>query len=151
MICISVYTQPHLVRREEREYTQYKKQVHCYTSLHSETHALILIASSSWQSCDLHLANHFSESLELLLDGELGSVPCELVQVIGWGDCNQDTEGSLHQHTCHPGQPTLSSELQILLRAASFKTDASCAADSVLLLCSVAVFCSSSVLVKYVQ
>ena len=88
MICISVYTQPHLVRREEREYTQYKKQVHCYTSLHSETHNLILIASSSCQSCDLHLANHFSESLELLLDGELGSIPRELVQVIGWGDCN---------------------------------------------------------------
>ena len=110
MICISVYTQPHLVRREEREYTQYKKQVHCYTSLHSETHALILIASSSCQSYDLHLANHFSESLELLLDGELGSVPCELVQVIGWGDCNQDTEGSLHQHTCHPGHCKSSSE-----------------------------------------
>lgn len=89
MICISVYTQPHLVGREEREYTQYKRQVHCYTSLHSETHALILTASSSCQSCDLHLANHFSESLELLLDGKLSSVPRELVQVIGWGDCNQ--------------------------------------------------------------
>ena len=36
-----------------------------------------------------------------MLDGKLGSIPCELVQVIGWGNCNQtQTKLLIHSLWC---------------------------------------------------